>query len=175
MPGVAATRRRLIPGNVFAACALGVAAADLVTKHLAATLLGDRDLPLHLFGNSVHLAVVLNNRGAYGLSFGPYTWHLNLIFTFIAIVLSMLLCRALTVLDGWAPLVLGLIAGAATGNLVSLLFSRGGVVDFVAVRDGTGNALVFNLADFAAMIGLVLITRSAWTVTREIARRARGR
>jgi lipoprotein signal peptidase len=90
-------------------------------------------------------------------------------------VLAMLLCRALTVLDGWAPLVLGLIAGAATGNLVSLLFSRRGVVDFVAVHDHTGNAVVFNLADVAAMIGLVLIVRSAWTITREIARRARDR
>ncbi len=160
---------------MFAACALGVAAADLVTKHLAATLLGDRDLPLHMFGNSVHLAVVLNNRGAYGLSFGPYTWHLNLIFTLIAIVLAMLLCRALTVLDGWAPLVLGLIAGAATGNLVSLLVSRRGVVDFVAVHDHTGNALVFNLADVAAMVGLVLITRSAWTVVRAIARTPESR
>jgi lipoprotein signal peptidase len=171
VPGAATARRRLAPGSAFLACALGVATADLITKHLAATLLGDRVLPIPVLGDSIRLAVVLNDQSAFGVSLGPYTWHLNLAFTFLAIVLSVGLCRALSALDGWAPIVLGLIAGAATGNLVSLVFSRGGVIDFVAVRSRAGNELVFNLADVAAMLGLILILRSAWTVTRAIAAR----
>jgi len=171
VPATSTARRRLAPGTAFAACALAVATADLITKQLAVTLIGDRVLPVRMLGDSIRLAVVLNDQSAFGVSLGPYTWHLNLAFTFLAIVLSVSLCRALAALDGLAPIVLGLIAGAATGNLISLIFSRGGVIDFVAVRSHTGNELVFNLADVAAMLGLLLILRTAWTVTRAIAAR----
>jgi lipoprotein signal peptidase len=155
----------------FVLCAVAVAAADLVSKRLAGTLLGSRgEMPLRLFGGGVRLAVVLNNQSAFGVSLGRYTWHINFALTVLALVLAAALCRALAVLDAWAPVMLGLIAGAATGNLVSLVSSPRGVLDFIAVDQGGGRELVFNLADVAAILGVLLLIRTAWTVGREIMR-----
>jgi signal peptidase II len=155
----------------FAACATGVAALDLASKQLAAGLLTSHgDVPLTVFGNGVRLAVVLNDQSAFGVSLGPYTWHINLALTLIALVLAVVLCRALSALDSWAPVMLGLIAGAAMGNLVSLIASPKGVLDFIAISSGADHELVFNLADVAAAVGVVLLVRTAWTVGREIAR-----
>lgn len=155
----------------FAACAAGVTALDLGSKQLAAGLLASRgDVPLTVFGDGVRLAVVLNDQSAFGVSLGPYTWHINFALTLIALVLAVALCRALSALDSWAPVMLGLIAGAAMGNLVSLIASPKGVLDFIAVSSGADQELVFNLADVAAALGVVLLVRTAWTVGREIAR-----
>jgi signal peptidase II len=159
---------------VFAFCATTVAVVDLTSKQLAATMLGpDGELPLPILRNSVRLAVVLNDQSAFGVSLGAYTWHINLMLTVVALVLSAALCRALVVLDAWAPVMLGLIAGAATGNLVSLIFSPHGVLDFIAVRSGRDNEVVFNLADVAAIVGVLLILRTLWALGRALVR-ARG-
>ncbi len=122
---------------------------------------------LPALGRGVRLAVVLNNQSAFGVSLGRYTWHINLALTLVALVLTIMLCRALATLDSWSPVMLGLIAGAATGNLASLLTSPRGVLDFIAVTTGS-HELVFNLADVAACCGLLLLLRTAWTVVREI-------
>jgi lipoprotein signal peptidase len=154
------------PATAFAACALAVATVDIVSKRLAAAFLVERELPI--LGHAVRLAVVLNDQSAFGVSLGPYTWHINCALTLIALALSMALCQALSRIDVWAPIVLGLIAGAATGNLLSLLFSPRGVIDFVAVSRGDGRELVFNLADVAAVLGLLLIVRTGLRVVHAI-------
>jgi lipoprotein signal peptidase len=151
---------------MFAVCALAVAMVDLTSKRLAAAFLAERDLPV--IGHVVRLAVVLNDQSAFGVSLGPYTWHINTALTLVALGLSIALCQALTRIDVWAPIVLGLIAGAATGNLLSLVFSPHGVIDFVAVSRGDGQELVFNLADVAAVLGLLLIVRTGARVVRAI-------
>jgi lipoprotein signal peptidase len=153
----------------FAICATTVAVADLATKQIAAAWLGlHGTMRLPALGRGVRLAVVLNNQSAFGVSLGRYTWHINLALTLVALVLTMMLCRALATLDSWSPVMLGLIAGAATGNLASLITSPHGVLDFIAVTTGPSHELVFNLADVAACCGLVLLLRTAWTVVREI-------
>jgi len=159
--------RRTSPVAVLAAGATTVAVVDLATKQVAATLLGSgTDLSVPLFHHAVRLAFILNDQSAFGVSLGPYTWHINLVLTAVALVLSVALCRALSAIDEWAPIMLGLIAGAATGNLVSLIFSPQGVPDFIAVRSGHGQELVFNLADVAAFIGFALLLRTIWAVAR---------
>ena len=151
-------------------CATTVAVVDLTSKRLAASLLGQHDLPLPMLGSGVRLSVVFNDQSAFGVSLGPYTWHINFVLTLLALVLTIVLCRALSAIDGWAPVMLGLIAGAAAGNLVSLIVSPNGVLDFIAIGDSVDRELVFNLADVAAILGVVLLVRTAWTVGREIAR-----
>jgi lipoprotein signal peptidase len=154
----------------FAICATIVAVVDLTSKQFAATRLGPHGtLRLPGLGDGVRLAVVLNNQSAFGVSLGRYTWHINLGLTVLALVLTVMLCRALSTLDSWAPVMLGLIAGAATGNLASLITSPHGVLDFIAISTGPTHELVFNLADVAAAFGLILLVRTAWTVAREIA------
>lgn len=152
--------------RLFAACGFSVAAVDLLSKRLAAWLLAGRDVPV--IGHVVRLAVVLNDQSAFSVPLGPYTWHINTALTLLALGLSVALCQTLARIDVWAPIVLGLIAGAAAGNLLSLLFEPGGVIDFVAVDRGGGRELVFNLADVAAVLGLLLIVRTGARVVQAI-------
>jgi signal peptidase II len=121
--------------------------------------------------HAVRLTVILNDQSAFGVSLGPYTWHINLVLTTVALLLCLSLCRSLAVIDHWAPLMLGLITGAATGNLVSLIASPEGVPDFIAIRSGPAHEVVFNLADVAAAIGVALLIRTTWAVGRALAGR----
>lgn len=164
--GVTRLVTRFTVWRAFLACGLSVALVDLVSKEMAASLLGGRELPI--FGRAVRLAVVLNDQSAFSVPLGPYTWHINTALTLLALGLSAALCQALARIDVWAPIVLGLIAGAAAGNLLSLLFSPGGVIDFVAVSRGDGRELVFNMADVAAVLGLLLIMRTGARVVQAI-------
>lgn len=168
--------RRSSPVAVLAASATAVAALDLATKQAAAQVLGTRgDISLPIIPHAVRLAVVLNDQSAFGVSLGPYTWHINFALTTVGLILAVVLCRQLAAVDEWSPLMLGLIAGAATGNLTSLIFSPQGVPDFIAVQTGPGRELVFNLADVAAAIGLALLIRTTWAVARRARQEFRER
>ena len=155
------------PLRTFVLCAAIVVIADLTTKALAARYLGgSRDIDL--VAGTMRLVLAHNDQSALGISIGPYTWQINCAFTLVALILAGVLCRPLAVIDRWSPVMLGLIAGAAAGNLYSLITSPRGVVDFVAWSPGNGREIVFNLADVAAVLGLVLTVRAALTVTRVI-------
>lgn len=168
-PKPSAWGRGTSPVGVLAISATTVAALDLSTKQIAAFVLGtEGNVSVPLFHHAIRLTVILNDRSAFGISLGPYTWHINLVLTTVALLLCLSLCRPLAVIDGWAPLMLGLIAGAATGNLVSLISSPQGVPDFIAVPTGHGRELVFNLADVAALIGVALLIRTTGAVARAL-------
>lgn len=155
------------PVRTFVICATVVVIADLVSKALAARYL-DGAHEINLVAGALRLVLAHNDQSALGISIGPYTWQINCIFTLIALILAGVLCKPLAVIDRWSPVMLGLIAGAASGNLYSLITSSRGVVDFVAWSPGNGREIVFNLADVAAVLGLVLTIRAALTVTRVI-------
>jgi lipoprotein signal peptidase len=172
-------RRPLVPrhatapishGATFVAMTALVVLGDLVTKWLAVALwTGETH---SLFGGRMAIQVVYNTLGAFGTSLGHLTWEINVATTVMAIVLSSAVSTRLAALDATAPATLGLVAGAGMGNLASLLGSSAGVPDFLALNDGRGGALVFNLADVAAYLGIAFCTRLAWTVVRT-ARRTR--
>jgi lipoprotein signal peptidase len=159
------SRRYLIP---FATTALLVAAADLGTKHLAESLLGTGEVPFAKFGDLMRLVVVHNDGLAFGLSLGSYTWPLSIAVSVAAIVLIVAVCGELATIDAAAPRALGLIGGAALGNLGSLIFTPAGVVDFLALGQGGGRELVINLADVAAYVGLAMIARTTWLAVRAL-------
>lgn len=142
-----------------------VAAGDAVTKSCAAAWLAGRSADDTLVG----LALVHNDQGAFGLSVGAYTWQLNLALTLAAIALVVPVCRALAQVDGRAPDALGLIAGGALGNLLSLILSPFGVLDFIALSTGPGTSIVLNAADIAAYVGLAMLLRTAWLLSSAIA------
>jgi len=160
----APTPRR--PIRTFALCAAIVVAVDLTTKALAARYLDGQEI--ELVAGTMRLVLAHNDQSALGISIGPYTWQINVALTLIALVLAAILCRPLAVIDKLSPVMLGLIAGAATGNLYSLITSPRGVIDFVGWSPGNGREVVFNLADVAAVLGLVLTIRAALTVARVI-------
>ncbi len=160
-------------GATFIAVTALVMYGDLVTKWVAVTLWSGET---HwLVGGLVRIQVVHNTLGAFSTSLGQHTWEINVAATVIAVLLATAVSSKLAALDATAPATFGLVAGAGMGNLASLLGSSAGVPDFLAVSDGTGGALVLNLADVAAYLGIVCCLRVAWTVSRAHRREARPR
>lgn len=143
---------------------------DLITKWLAVTLWTGETHPL--IAGVVDIHVVHNTLGAFSLSLGRLTWEVNVATTVIAVLLSMSVAGRLAAVDATAPATLGLVAGAGMGNLASLLGSSAGVPDFLALNDGRGGALVLNVADVAAYIGIACCLRLAFGLVR--ARRKDG-
>lgn len=111
---------------------------------------GDECIDL-IFGLRFHL--VYNEGAAFstGADFGP-------LFGVIALVMSVgLLVVASRRRDRWTPLLLGLIAGGAVGNLIDRVFRAedgplsGAVIDFIDLQWWP----VFNVADSAVVIGVL--------------------
>ena len=113
------TRRSpLIP---LARVATLVAIGDLVTKQIAVLWIGTLEPRA---SSLIRFGVVHNDKGAFGLTVGNYTWELSLALTLAAIALIIPVAKDLARIDDRAPTALGLIAGGAIGNLVSLLERR---------------------------------------------------
>lgn len=150
--------------TTFLAVALVVVLGDLVSKQLAIVHLAGEAATLGALGERLRFALTHNDAGAFGISLGPNTFGINVGLTLSALILIAPTCRELAQIDPWAPCTLGLIAGGAGGNLVSLLTSPAGVADFIAVDRGGGHELVFNLADVAAYAGLLLMVRVGYAL-----------
>jgi lipoprotein signal peptidase len=148
-----------------------VAVGDWLTKAAAARLV---TADSHLFSERLRLAVVHNDGTAFGWNVGTYTWQLNLILTIGAIILMLPVAKELARIDHLAPRALGLIVGGAVGNLGSLVLGPPGVVDFISIRTGAASELVLNVADFAAYVGLAMITRTGFLIVAEIRKTARA-
>ena len=150
--------RHLVP---LLRVALLVAAGDLLTKQVAVLMLANDPT---LVSSWLRLTLVHNDAAAFGISLGAYTFQVNLIVKLGAILLMLAACKDLARIDRDAPVALGLIVGAALGNLASLLLHPAGVVDFIALSIGGGAELVLNGADIAAYAGLALLGRTVWRV-----------
>jgi lipoprotein signal peptidase len=157
-------RSPLVPLSRIAAL---VALGDLLTKQVAVWWVG----ALHpSVSSTVRFGVVHNDKGAFGLTAGDYTFELSLALTLAAIALIVPVARDLAKVDERAPGALGLIAGGAVGNLVSLVVSPAGVVDFIAVQRADGAGIVLNVADLAAYAGVAMLMRTAAMVIAAIKR-----
>jgi lipoprotein signal peptidase len=163
---IIAPRERFASG--FGIVALMVLAGDALTKELALRLIPASGASLGVLENTLRLVPLYNDQAALGIGLGPYTWHIGIALMVATLVLIVRVCRELGAVDPWAPRILGLIAGAAAGNLFSLALSPAGVPDFLALNVGNGREIVMNVADVAAYIGLVLLARTAYVIVRRI-------
>ncbi len=152
--------------TAFGGVALLVALGDTLTKQIAMTMLPTGGTSLGFLPDRFRLLPVLNDQAAFGIGLGSYTWEINVVVTLATVVLIMCVCRDLAAIDPWAPRILGLIAGAALGNLISLTISPAGVPDFMAVTIGGGREIVMNFADIAAYLGLALMAKIAWRLVQ---------
>jgi signal peptidase II len=129
-----------------------VLAADITSKVIVVATLSDRP-PLRLLGGLLTLRVSRNSGAAFSIG-----TSMTIVFTAIAVGVIIFILRTSRRIRSvpWA-IMLGLLLGGATGNLVDRLFRypgpfRGWVVDWIQVPHWP----VFNLADSAIVCGSVL-------------------
>ena len=134
-----------------------VAVADLATKAIAVAMLGgEQTIAL---GGPLSLHLVYNTASAGGVWLGAHTRELNMVATGIVIGMLVMLVPVLARLDRHAPTALALMAGGGVGNLASLVSSRRGVPDFLALHH-EGGAWIMNVADLFMFAGLLLLLRT---------------
>jgi len=145
------------------AIAGGVLALDQWTKRLATLHLAGRP-SLEVLGDFVRLTYALNSGVAFSL--GADTRFPFWLFSIAAaVVILWLLARGKITRTG-QQLALALILGGALGNLVDRI-TTGLVVDFVEVGVGRFRWPVFNVADSAVSIGVVMFLLLGSTSARE--------
>lgn len=159
------------PVRQFAVVVAIVATIDLLAKGLAGLLLARSRIPLV---GPLDLALTYNTGSVLGISLGAYTWEVNVVATFATLCLTIIAVRGLYAIDPRAPMALGLVGGAALGNLTSLLVPPAGVTDFLSVRLGASSSVVMNLADLAVYAGVAMLVRSTLLLRGAIATQRPG-
>jgi signal peptidase II len=154
-PQQASTARRSSIGPfVVAAVVVGL---DQLTKLWAVAALSDG--PVSVVDGVVRLRLTRNPGGAFSLLTG-----LTPVLAVLAAVMAVVIVRTTRrATDRVVAYSLALVLGGAVGNLVDRLvrapgFLRGEVVDFVKVPHWP----MFNLADSAITVGVVLLLVRGW-------------
>ena len=141
------------------ALVLAVVLLDQATKAWALRTLADG--PVRLIGDWADFRLAWNSGSAFSMLSGS-TWFL----TALGIVLLGVLIYALTrATDPINKIALALLLGGALGNLTDRFFrapgvGQGHVVDFIRV----GSWPVFNIADSAITIGVIVVMWRTWTL-----------
>jgi signal peptidase II len=145
------------------------AGCDQATKHLARTKLGPVG-SVSWSGRFIEFTLA-ENPGAF-LSLGaslPGAARSGLLTVGVSFGLAFLLAYLIrTPRLRWLPFLgLALIWAGGISNLVDRFVRHGLVTDFMLVRAGPVHTGVFNLADFAVVVGLLLIVLSLWACPRD--------
>jgi signal peptidase II len=148
---------------------VGVAAAvlalDVWTKRWAEATLAGRE-PVRVIGELVRFSYTRNSGVAFGLGAGlPFPYA---VFSIAAVIVILWLFMRHRVHSGSRQLALALILGGAVGNLIDRV-TTGEVVDFILVGWRQWYWPVFNVADSAVTVGVVLFGAS-WMRRTESAR-----
>ena len=148
-------RRSLLGPAVIAAVVL---AADQWTKHWASGALRDHP-PLRVVGDLVRLTYTRNSGVAFGIGAGAHFpfW----LFSAIAAIGIVMLLALRPERPAVQRIALGLVLGGAVGNLIDRV-RYGEVVDFILVSWRTWQFPVFNVADSAVSVGVVVFAL-VWT------------
>jgi signal peptidase II len=129
-----------------------VVALDLWTKRWATHSLAFQQ-PLEVIGPFVRFTYTRNSGVAFGLGAGlPFPYY---VFSLAAVAAILYLFFKQRVRGFARQLALALIMGGAIGNLIDRV-RFGEVVDFIEIGYGRWHWPVFNVADSAVTIGVIL-------------------
>jgi len=145
---------------LFALCAVLVIGFDQGTKAIASARLYLSD-PVPVLGDVVRLTLVHNTGAAFGMFPGSRLPFIAISLLAIAVVVYLYTREAYRGVP--QRLLLGCILGGAIGNLADRV-RLGWVVDFIDVGIGATRWPVFNVADSAVTVGVILL---AWYLARE--------
>lgn len=145
--------------SLFLACAAAVVALDQATKWVAASRLETGE-SVSVLSDFIRLTLVHNTGAAFGLFPGSRLPFIVVSVLAIGVVLYLFLRETYRSVTN--RVLLGCILGGAVGNLVDRV-RLGWVVDFIDVGIGTARWPVFNVADSAVTLGVLLL---AWNLAR---------
>jgi signal peptidase II len=145
--------------GVFLGCAGVVLALDQFSKAAVSARL-DLSEPVSVVGEFVRLTLVHNRGAAFGLFPGSPVPFIIVSALAIAVVLYLFARDAYRNLA--SRLLLGCILGGALGNLIDRV-RWGYVVDFIEIGAGNYHWPVFNVADSAVTLGVILL---AWNLAQ---------
>jgi signal peptidase II len=144
------------------AIGLAVILVDQLTKHWIVAYFGEPNArpPIPIFGNVLQLMYLKNTGVAFSMLQGQ-----SLLFVFIAVavlVIAWLYWRMRDTGGLALKATFGLILGGAIGNLIDR-FAHAYVVDFIHFQiPGIFDFAVFNVADSAISVGVVLLAILLW-------------
>lgn len=137
----------------YAGSLLVVLFLDLITKSLAEKLLENRILSPLPF---LHFVLVYNRGIAFGLlAEAPDFLRVPVLLFAPLVALVITFLYAIKSTDRWTPLLMGMVAGGALGNLYDRAF-LGQVRDFIYLSYGGFSWPAFNLADASISIAILL-------------------
>jgi signal peptidase II len=154
---VPSTRGRTRAWSLFGLVAAVVVGIDLAVKQWTTASIAHGE-PVKLFGGLIYVIYTRNSGAAFSM-LPNQTWIFPIIATGVIAWLVWMIKG--TVSTAWA-VALGLVLGGAAGNLVDRIFRapgplRGHVVDmFSFLDDHAGHFPVFNIADSALTVGVIL-------------------
>ena len=153
-------KRLLLTMFVVLACV----GCDQSTKALAEAKLPTGQ-PLSFLSNTLRLQVT-HNEGSF-LSLGasaPKAWRLAALCIGVSALLLGLLAYALFVRSARAPFIfaLALVLAGGSSNLIDRFIHDGYVVDFINLGVGQVRTGIFNVADVAITVGVLLLLTQSW-------------
>jgi signal peptidase II len=135
------------------------AGCDRATKHVARRTLASSP-PISLLNDSVRFEYSENPGAFLGLGSNlPSAVRLLLfvIFSGAGVLLALVYIARVDRLDLTPTIALSLLAGGGVGNLVDRISNNGAVTDFVRLGIGPLRTGIFNLADVAIVVGVLLL------------------
>jgi signal peptidase II len=158
-PGEAAAMTRAVRLALVAAVLLCSVSCDQVAKTLARASLAASP-PVSLLDDCVRFELA-QNRGAFlslGESLpGAARYLLFVVLVGGALALTLAFTLRLRSANPVQLVALSLLTGGGLGNLIDRLLHDGAVVDFVSIGVGTLRTGIFNVADAAITLGVLLL------------------
>ena len=144
---------------MFCLVALAIGVSDQLLKRWIVANYGDKlGQPSPVIGDWFRINFIHNNGGLFGLFQGQAQ-----IFALVTLGVVVVLV-AVQVSSGWRSwlltITLGLLLGGAIGNFIDRL-RFGYVVDFADIGIGSSRFYIFNIADSAVTVAIVLML-SLW-------------